>query len=170
MSAFPELTIQKLNFLGILPGLILMSWPMSSRAASTCDMSYLDGGRAWAWNTFFCEDFANNGTVPEALHTCFYGYQQSPINLDVNEASRVNDLDQLTFNGFEARLSQSPVIRQRSFALQLDFEPTSTTTAAPKLENDAMCGITTGGQASCWSFTRSNISGLFFRTSAGGTA
>ena len=28
----------------------------------------------------------------------------------------------------------------------------------PKLENDAMCGITTGGQASCLSFTKSNIS------------
>merc|ERR1712227_529097 len=49
-----------------------------------------------------------------------------------------------------ARLSHSPVIRQRNFALQLDFEPTSTTTAAPKLENDAMCGITTGGQDECW--------------------
>ena len=40
----------------------------------------------------------------------------------------------------------------------------------PKLENDAMCGITTGGQASCVSFTRSNISISPFRTSAGGTA
>ena len=154
----------------VLPGLILMTGPMTPEAGSTCDMSYLDGGRACAWNTFFCEDFANNGTVPDALQTCFNGSQQSPINLDVNEASVKNDLDQLTFNGFEARLSQSPVIRQRNFALQLDFEPTSTTAAAPKLENDAMCGITTGGQASCWSFTRSNISISFFRTSAGGTA
>ena len=40
----------------------------------------------------------------------------------------------------------------------------------PKLQNDAMCGITTGGQASCVSFTRSNISSSFSRRSAGGTA
>ena len=42
----------------------------------------------------------------------------------------------------------------------------------PKLENDAMCGITTGGQASSSSSTLFKIKYLkfFFRTSAGGTA
>ena len=96
--------------------------PMTSEAANTCDMSYLDGGRACAWNTFLCEDFVNNGIVPDALQTCFYGSQQSPINLDVNEARIEPDPGQLTFNGYEAQLSQTPFIRLRSFALQLDFE------------------------------------------------
>ena len=43
---------------------------------------------------------------------------------------------------------------------------------APKLESDAMCGITTGGQASSSSSTLFKIKYLkfFFRTSAGGTA
>ena len=101
--------------------------PMTSEAASTCDMSYLDTGRACAWNTFLCEDFVLSQTVPDALQTCFCGLQQSPINLDVNEAEK-GDPGQLTFNGYEAQLSQSPVFRLRSFALQLDFEQTSTTT------------------------------------------
>ena len=104
-----------------------MTGPMTPEAGSTCDMSYLDGGRACAWNTFFCEDFANNGTVPDALRTCFYGSQQSPINLDVNEAT-VGDPGQLTFSGYEAQLSQTPFIRLRSFALQLDFSRLTTTT------------------------------------------
>ena len=109
---------------------------MTSEAASTCDMSYLDGGRACAWNTFLCEDFVQSQTVPYALQTCFYGSQQSPINLDVNEAT-VRDPGQLTFSGYEAQLSQTPFIRLRSFALQLDFEqmaePTrqATTTTTP---------------------------------------
>ena len=110
--------------------------PITSEAASTCDMSYLDGGRACAWNTFLCEDFVQSQTVPYALQTCFYGSQQSPINLDVNEAT-VRDPGQLTFSGYEAQLSQTPFIRLRSFALQLDFEqmaePTrqATTTTTP---------------------------------------
>ena len=108
--------------------------PITSEAASTCDLSYLDAGRACAWNTFLCEDFGQSQTVPDALRTCFegshgipLGSQQSPINLDVNEAE-VRDPSQLTFSGYAARLSHSPVIRLRSFALQLDFEQTSTTT------------------------------------------
>ena len=102
--------------------------PMPSEAASTCDMSYLDNGRACAWNTFLCEDFVQSQTVPDALQTCFYGSQQSPINLDVNEARIEPDPGQLTFNGYEAQLGQSPAIRLRNFALQIDFEETSTTT------------------------------------------
>ena len=123
-----------------MPGLILMTGlghlPITCEAASTCDMSYLDTGRACAWNTFFCEDFVNNGIVPDTLQTCFFGSQQSPINLDVNEAE-VRDPGQLTFNGYEAQLSQTPFIRIRSFALRLDFEemvqPTrqATTTTTP---------------------------------------
>ena len=101
--------------------------PITSEAASTCDMSYLDAGRACAWNTFLCEDFVQSQTVPDALQTCFYGSQQSPINLDVNEAT-VGDPGQLTFSGYEAQLSQTPFIRLRSFALQLDFSRLTTTT------------------------------------------
>ena len=101
--------------------------PITSEAASTCDMSYLDAGRACAWNTFLCEDFVQSQTVPYALQTCFYGSQQSPINLDVNEAT-VGDPGQLTFSGYEAQLSQTPFIRLRSFALQLDFSRLTTTT------------------------------------------
>ena len=108
--------------------------PITSGAASTCDMSYLDAGRACAWNTFLCEDFGQSQTVPDALRTCFegshgipLGSQQSPINLDVNEAE-VRDPSQLTFSGYEAQLSQTPFIRLRSFALQLDFSRLTTTT------------------------------------------
>ena len=105
---------------------------VSSGRGSTCDgKTYFDGGRACAWNTFLCEDY-NNGIVPLSFPTCFGGFQQSPINLDKSEAT-VGDPGQITFSGYGAKLTRSPVYRLKSFTLQLDFKrtftpPISTTT------------------------------------------
>lgn len=103
--------------------------PTSSGGRYTCDTRYFDGGRACAWHNFLCEEYSSNGIVPLSFPTCFDGSQQSPINLDVSEAT-VGDPGQITFSGFGDQLSQTPVVRLKSFTLQLDFKQTLTLPAA----------------------------------------
>ena len=97
--------------------------PTSSGVTYTCDTRYFDSGRACAWHNFLCEEYNNNGIVPLSFPTCFDGSQQSPINLDVSEAT-VGDPGQITFSGYGDKLSQTPVVRLKSFTLQLDFKQT----------------------------------------------
>ena len=62
------------------------------------------------------------GFTPALIPTCFDGSQQSPINLDVSEAT-VGDPGQITFSGFDAQLSLQPVYSLKSYALQLELIP-----------------------------------------------
>ena len=103
--------------------------PTSSGVTYTCDTRYFDGGRACAWHNFLCEDYSTTGIAPLSFPTCFDGSQQSPINLDVSEAT-VGDPGQVTFSGYGDKLSQTPVVRLKSFTLQLDFKQTLTLPAA----------------------------------------
>ena len=94
-------------------------------ATSTCDSSYYESGRACAWNIFLCDEYTNGtmaGFTPALIPTCFDGSQQSPINLDVSEAT-VGDPGQITFSGFDAQLSLQPVYSLKSYALQLELIP-----------------------------------------------
>ena len=97
--------------------------PPSSRAATTCDRmsQYYDNGRACAWKTFQCD----NSTIASTslFPTCFDGSQQSPINLDKEQAT-VGDPGQITFSGFDTQLPETPIFRLKSYALQLDFKQT----------------------------------------------
>ena len=97
--------------------------PPSSGAATTCDRmsQYYDNGRACAWKTFQCDNstIASTSVFP----TCFDGSQQSPINLDKDQAT-VGDPGQITFSGFDTQLPETPIFRLKSYALQLDFKQT----------------------------------------------
>ena len=80
--------------------------PFFSEAASTCDDSYYDDGKACVWRTFLCEDYNNTGIIPASLQTCFSGFQQSPINLDVSQAI-VGDPGQINFTGYTDHLGST---------------------------------------------------------------
>ena len=96
--------------------------PLFSEAASTCDDSYYDNGKACVWRTFLCEDYNNTGIIPASLHTCFSGSQQSPINLDLSQAI-VGDPGQITFTGYRDQLgSTGPFITFNGFAVELWLE------------------------------------------------
>ena len=100
--------------------------PPSSGEATTCDRmsQYYDNGRACAWKTFQCD----NSTIASTslFPTCFDGSQQSPINLDKDQAT-VGDPGQITFSGFDTQLPETPIFRLKSYALQLDFKQTIVT-------------------------------------------
>ena len=97
--------------------------PPRSGAATTCDRmsQYYDNGRACAWKTFQCD----NSTIASTslFPTCFDGSQQSPINLDKDQAT-VDDPGQITFSEFDTQLPETPIFRLKSYALQLDFKQT----------------------------------------------
>ena len=109
--------------------------PTSSGVTYTCDTRYFDGGRACAWHNFLCEDYSTTGIAPLSFPTCFDGSQQSPINLDVSEAT-VGDPGQVTFSGYGDKLTQTPVVRLKSFTLQLDFKQTLTLPAGKVKEEE----------------------------------
>ena len=75
-------------------------------AASTCDDSYYDDGKACVWRTFLCDEYNNTGVIPASLQTCFSGPQQSPINLDVSQAI-VGDPGQINFTGYTDHLGST---------------------------------------------------------------
>ena len=102
--------------------------PTSSGGMYTCDTRYFDSGRACAWNNFLCEEYTTTGIVPASFPACFDGLQQSPIDLDKSEAT-VGDPGQITFSGFDTQLTQKPVVRLKSYTLQLDFKQTLTLSA-----------------------------------------
>ena len=97
----------------------------SEDEATTCDNHYNDNGQACAWHTFMCENLTS---AMDLIPTCFEGAAQSPIDLNSNVAT-VSDPGAVVFQGFDFDLSlANAVLRIQNFALQLDFEPLSTTT------------------------------------------
>ena len=111
--------------------------PTSSGGMYTCDTRYFDSGRACAWNNFLCEEYTTTGIVPASFPTCFDGLQQSPIDLDKSEAT-VGDPGQITFSGFDTQLTQKPVVRLKSYTLQLDFKQTLTLPAATRMKEEGI--------------------------------
>ena len=96
--------------------------PLFLEAASTCDDSYYDNGKACVWRTFLCEDYNNTGIIPASLQTCFNGAQQSPINLDVSQAI-VGDPGQINFTGYTDQLgSTGPFVTINGYAIELWLE------------------------------------------------
>ena len=100
----------------------------SEDEATTCDQDgnnhYNDNGRACAWHTFMCENLTS---AMDLIPTCFEGAAQSPIDLNSNVAT-VADPGAVVFQGFDFDLSlANAVLRIQNFALQLDFEPLTTT-------------------------------------------
>ena len=96
--------------------------PLFLDAASTCDDSYFDNGKACVWRTFLCEDYNNTGIIPASLQTCFSGSQQSPINLDVSQAI-VGDPGQINFTGYTDQLgSTGPFVSVNGYAIELWLE------------------------------------------------
>ena len=87
----------------------------------TCDDNYKDNGRACAWFTFMCEDLTNS---MDLIPTCHKGSAQSPIDLNLNAATP-GDPGAIDFQNYDFDLS-SAVLRVQDFALQLDFEPSTT--------------------------------------------
>merc|ERR1712173_323858 len=63
----------------------------------------------------------------DLIPTCFQGAAQSPIDLNSNVADD-SDPGAVVFQGFNFDLSlANAVLRIQNFALQLDFEPLTTT-------------------------------------------
>ena len=87
----------------------------------TCDDNYNDNGRACAWFTFMCEDLTSS---MDLIPTCHKGSAQSPIDLNLNAATP-GDPGAIDFQNYDFDLS-SAVLRVQDFALQLDFEPSTT--------------------------------------------
>ena len=89
----------------------------------TCDENYKDNGRACAWFTFMCEELTNS---MDLIPTCHKGSAQSPIDLNLNAATP-GDPGAIDFQNYDFDLAQLlAVLRIQDFALQLDFEPSTT--------------------------------------------
>ena len=89
----------------------------------TCDDNYKDNGRACAWFTFMCEDLTSS---MDLIPTCHKGSAQSPIDLNLNAATP-GDPGAIDFQNYDFDLTLiQTVLRMQDFALQLDFEPSTT--------------------------------------------
>ena len=112
----------------------------SEDEATTCDQDgnnhYNDNGRACAWHTFMCENLTS---TMDLIPTCFEGAAQSPIDLNSNVADD-SDPGAVVFQGFNFDLSlANAVLRIQNFALQLDFEPLTTTPTTSPTTTPTTC-------------------------------
>ena len=110
----------------------------------TCDDNYNDNGRACAWYTFMCEDLTSS---MDLIPTCHKGSAQSPIDLNLNAATP-GDPGAIEFQNYDFDLTLTrPVLRMQDFALQLDFEPSTTLTLGQLQIQGLFEGATIGARS-----------------------